>query len=1111
MHRVVLLCGEDIFSYLEVVNFAQVRLKSGTSCLPFDRVYRNFLEVQEYELRQKICDGFLTSNNDFTICISGAKELALKCIEFFVDELETVQNCRFGVSTVSKDGIMRNLTVADSKEPFALNYWINTRPIVGEYKRCVGGLSNRDDVTLVNTFELMKSSCSESQFLRIIELPNMNHWNGNDMEQTTFFREFQVMFHGLRENVDLNLSNHPVPKLLRMRSQFRKHSYLSVNVIGGQSRASVLSHLLYCQSLIQPPHIDRQSIMHQSNEEMQSQKYESEFAITAIELEKERDKNKVLSTKLSQHRISVMNIQNQLDDCQYQKDIADAECEKLRSQCEKRQQQGELAGEQRAILRVDRNLMELTFENARLRQSVEVHQKAIHQFKEMCFKRETSIKKQQVEALTNAHELLKEIDELKAEMKTLKADNEAKNEILLKYKEFKKEAVDSDNQWREKNEYQKQLIDKLEETESVLKSTQEENLTLSKRLEVFSLSKEQQNDIYVARNKKLQESIDELNSELERLKQSNDEIANELKEEREKSLDYLRSHQKEIQEQRKKFDAELKEVQQKTNEINEAEKSCLLNLHKKEQSNLKSKLYQDHVKVENRLKYDTTLAENRLEARQKELEETMSELEASERKRIELLAEKTDLQISIDRLEQENSALKRSEDKASHQQQLLEAKETTIKNLYEQRETQLAKAEAERKKMQDEIFRVQNEKKLIQKESEDAKYAKFLEYRKLETKYNTNSSTLELLQKEHSELKKEKKETDGKLRELQKLKREEDRKYRLEIMDLKDRSGELQELVDNNDKKRKEDIAKLEKKLRYQYEDKITRIESDKEDLQDNVKRLKIIVEDEKTSRRERTKELLDLRDQKLKEKKGLIDKHHAEQVKFKQENESLQGKIDELGHKVDRLRLERDRLKKSNERIREELMNKDELMQITLQDCNDDAYDKLLKDSAAKEQQYAQDIQKLKGRVQRLLADKESLKASQEKLKADIQDSKLQSSVTSSEIKSLQNSEKKLRSDLSNAKSKFQRMQKRNETLEKEKEELERRVENSELAQSGQSELSGKLQKVRAQFKESRRKSEDQKGLIEQQRDKIKALEKEKKRIEAAGGAFGVSAERTR
>lgn len=149
-----------------------------------------------------------------------------------------------------------------------------------------------------------------------------------------------------------------------------------------------------------------------------------------------------------------MNIQNQLEECQYQKDIADAECEKLRSKCEKRQQQGELEGEQRAILRVDRNLMELTFENARLRQSVEVHQKAIHQFKEMCFKRETSIKKQQVEALTNAHELLKEIDELKAEMKTLKADNEAKTEILLKYKEFKKEAVDSDNQWREKNEYQ---------------------------------------------------------------------------------------------------------------------------------------------------------------------------------------------------------------------------------------------------------------------------------------------------------------------------------------------------------------------------------------------------------------------------------------------------------------------------------------------------------------------------------------------------------------------------------------------------------------------------------------------------------------------------------
>ena len=63
-------------------------------------------------------------------------------------------------------------------------------------------------------------------------------------------------------------------------------------------------------------------------------------------------------------------------------------------------------------------------------------------------------------------------------------------------------------------------------------------------MEVFSLSKEQKNDIYIARNKKLQESIDELNSELGQLKQSNDEIANELKEEREKALEYLRNHQK---------------------------------------------------------------------------------------------------------------------------------------------------------------------------------------------------------------------------------------------------------------------------------------------------------------------------------------------------------------------------------------------------------------------------------------------------------------------------------------------------------------------------------------------------------------------------------------
>ena len=40
----------------------------------------------------------------------------------------------------------------------------------------------------------------------------------------------------------------------------------------------------------------------------------------------------------------------------------------------------------------------------------------------------------------------------------------------------------------------------------------------------------------------------------------------------------------------------------------------------KEQSNLKSQLYQEHVKVEDRLKCEITRAENRLEARQNELE-----------------------------------------------------------------------------------------------------------------------------------------------------------------------------------------------------------------------------------------------------------------------------------------------------------------------------------------------------------------------------------------------------------------------------------------------------------------------------------------------------------
>ena len=55
-------------------------------------------------------------------------------------------------------------------------------------------------------------------------------------------------------------------------------------------------------------------------------------------------------------------------------------------------------------------------------------------------------------------------------------------------------------------------------------------------------------------------------------------------------------------------------------DIHQNEKTCLINLHKKEQSNLKSQLYQDHVKVEDRLKCEITRAENRLEARQNELE-----------------------------------------------------------------------------------------------------------------------------------------------------------------------------------------------------------------------------------------------------------------------------------------------------------------------------------------------------------------------------------------------------------------------------------------------------------------------------------------------------------
>jgi len=54
--------------------------------------------------------------------------------------------------------------------------------------------------------------------------------------------------------------------------------------------------------------------------------------------------------------------------------------------------------------------------------------------------------------------------------------------------------------------------------------------------------------------------------------------------------------------------------------------------------------------------------------------------------------------------------------------------------------------------------------------------------------------------------------------------------------------------------------------------------------------------------------------------------------------------------------------------------------------------------------------------------------------------------------------------------------------------------VEHSESVQSGQDELLGELEKVRSQLKELMRKGEDQKGLIEQQKEKIKDLKEANK-----------------
>merc|ERR1711879_585750 len=103
------------------------------------------------------------------------------------------------------------------------------------------------------------------------------------------------------------MGKHPVCSLLAKRSQFRNHSYLSIGAVGGASRSSVLSHILYCQGFIRPVNTSLDALLDSPGVE-ETSNLEDRYAVAAIGLEKEREKNRSLSTNVAQFRKRIRDL-----------------------------------------------------------------------------------------------------------------------------------------------------------------------------------------------------------------------------------------------------------------------------------------------------------------------------------------------------------------------------------------------------------------------------------------------------------------------------------------------------------------------------------------------------------------------------------------------------------------------------------------------------------------------------------------------------------------------------------------------------------------------------------------------------------------------------------